>query len=117
MKPEDIAFVPLVPPQGQRFDNLCGRIVTVINVRIRLGLPAQDDLAETIGVTVENDNELYTLIVDDIGEVLALSPDASEKVPCTLKPQWREFSVSTYQLENDLMTVLCIEQLLSSKKS
>ena len=117
MKPEDIAFVPLVPPQGQRFDNLCGRIVTVINVRIRLGLPAQDDLAETVGVTVENNNELYTLIVDDMGEVLALSPDASEKVPYTLKPQWREFSVSTYQLENDLMTVLCIEQLLSSKKS
>ncbi len=117
MKPEDIAFVPLAPPEVRGLINLRGRIVTFINVRIRLGLPAQDVSAETIVVTVENDNELYTLIVDDIGEVLAFSPDACEKVPCTLKPQWREFSVSTYQLENDLMTVLCIEQLLSSKKS
>lgn len=117
LKPEDIAFVPLAPPEVRGSINLRGRIVTVIDVRIRLGLPAQVGSTENMGVTVENDNELYTLIVDDIGEVLALSPDDSEKVPGTLDPRWREFALSIYQLEGDLMIVLDIGQLLRSKKS
>ena len=77
-----------MPPQGQRFDNLCGRIVTVINVRIRLELPAQDDLAETVGVTVENNREpvLETVrsCLDDLRQdaevVIKINPEDAEVI-------------------------------------
>ena len=71
LRPEDIAFVPLAPPEVKGSINLRGRIVTVIDVRVRLGLSENESQENNMGVTVEQKNELYTLLVDEIGEVLA----------------------------------------------
>ena len=116
LKPIDIAFVPLAPPEVRGSINLRGRIVTVIDVRVRLGLSAIDAEADCMGVTVENQNELYTLLVDEIGEVLNLDPDHQDKVPGTMDPIWREFAESIFQLEGELMIVLDVAQLLRSKE-
>jgi len=117
LKPEDIAFVPLAPPEVKGSINLRGRIVTVIDVRVRLGLSATDPDKDSMGVTVEHQNELYTLLVDDIGDVLNLDPEEREKVPGTMDPVWREFAESIFQLEDNLMIVLDIGQLLRSNDS
>ena len=72
----------------------------------------------SMGVTVEHKNELYTLLVDDIGEVLNLDPTHREKVPGTIEPIWREFSEAIFQLEEQLMLmfVFDIAQLLRSNE-
>tara|TARA_B100000315_G_scaffold260510_1_gene322484 strand:+ start:5522 stop:6004 length:483 start_codon:yes stop_codon:yes gene_type:complete len=115
LKPEDIAFVPLAPPEVKGSINLRGRIVTVIDVRVRLGLSATLLGEDSMGVTVEHQNELYTMLVDEIGEVLNLNPDHREKVPGTMDPTWREFAEAIFQLEDDLMIVLDVGQLLRTK--
>jgi len=117
LKPEEIAFVPLAPPEVKGSINLRGRIVTVIDVRVRLGLSPMDADEESMGVTVEHQNELYTLLVDDIGEVLNLDPENREKVPGTMDPVWREFAEAIFQLEDNLMIVLNIGQLLRTNDS
>jgi purine-binding chemotaxis protein CheW len=116
LKPVDIAFVPLAPPEVKGSINLRGRIVTVIDVRVRLGLSPCVIDDNSMGVTVEHKNELYTLLVDDIGEVLNLDPTHREKVPGTIEPIWREFSEAIFQLEEQLMLVLDIAQLLRSNE-
>ncbi|MDP7624627.1 MAG: chemotaxis protein CheW [Rhodospirillales bacterium] len=115
MKPEEIAFLPLVPPEVKGSINLRGRIVTVIDVRVRLGLSATLLGDDSMGVAVEHQNELYTLLVDEIGEVLSLNSDHREKVSGTMDPTWREFVESNFQLEGDLMIVLNVGQLLRTK--
>ena len=114
LRPEDIAFVPLAPPEVKGSINLRGRIVTVIDVRVRLGLPENEDKENSMGVTVEQQNELYTLLVDEIGEVLELEEKVREKVPNTLDQVWREFAVSIFKLEKELILVLDIDKLLRS---
>jgi purine-binding chemotaxis protein CheW len=93
---------------------LRGSIVTVIDVRVRLGLPPREDAGDgkNMGVTVEQDNDLCTLLVDVIGDVIGLSPTLYEGNPGTLDPKWRDFSNVVYRLEEKLMVVLDIEQLL-----
>src|SRR3954464_15452518 len=61
-----IAPVPLGPSEVKGMINLRGRIVTVVDVRTRLGLkPAEGGSRRgTMGVTVENGAESYTLLVD-----------------------------------------------------
>ena len=114
LTPNQIAPVPLVPPEVKGSINLRGRIVTVIDVRIRLGLPERDkDDGQSMGVTVEQDNELYTLLVDKIGDVISLSKDLYEKNPGTLDPLWREFSNGVFRLEDNLMVVLDIDNLMN----
>ena len=155
--PENIASIPLAPPEVRGSINLRGRIVTVIDVRVRLGLERREismahetpakietdvksdedategeetstEVVETpttqpkvrshmMGVTVEHQSELYTLLVDSVGDVISLSKKSYEGNPGTLDPLWRDFASGVYRLDNHLMVVLDVERLLDLKQS
>ena len=169
--PENIASIPLAPPEVRGSINLRGRIVTVVDVRVRLGLERRDiasaktaeqleqrrisEAAEAeakvveaggkakteeenaaaaeeraheaiesakrkrrehmMGVTVEHNNDLYTLLVDSVGDVISLSKKSYEGNPSTLDPLWREFASGVYRLDSQLMVVLDVDRLLDLK--
>ena len=114
LTPDRIASIPLAPPEVRGSINLRGRIVTVIDVRVRLGLPAAKKVAA--GSMFFNDTattEIYTLLVDSIGDVVSMSNEYYERNPATLDPVWREFSVGVYRLDKELMVVLDVQRLLN----
>lgn len=104
--------VPLAPPEIAGSLNLRGRIVTAIDVRLRLGLPRRDADKTSMSIVVEHDHELYSLLVDQVGEVLALNPDGFERNPPTLDPRFRDYSDGIYRLDKQLLVVLSVERLL-----
>jgi len=115
LTPDSIASIPLAPPEVAGSINLRGRIVTVIDVRTRLGLKNAKGDKKGMGVTVEHKNDLYTFLVDRVGEVLSMQPDQFEKNPNTLDALWRDFANGVYRLEGRLMVVLDVEKLLAFK--
>jgi len=116
LTPTKIASVPLAPPEVMGSINLRGRIVTVIDVRVRLGLGKQENIHDSMGVTIEHNHELYTLLVDKVGDVVGLSSDLYESNPGTLDSLWREFATGVFRLEGKLMVVLDVDRLLNSMK-
>jgi purine-binding chemotaxis protein CheW len=116
LTPTKIASVPLAPPEVMGSINLRGRIVTVIDVRVRLGLGSQENVSDSMGVTIEHKHELYTLLVDKVGDVVGLSSDLYESNPGTLDSLWREFASGVFRLEGALMVVLDVEKLLGAMK-
>lgn len=92
--------------------NLRGRIVTSINVRKRLGLPEIAD-ARRMSVVVEYDHELFSLLIDKVGDVIKLEKDDFEKTPATLDPLWRDISLGVYRQDSNLLIVLDIAKLLT----
>ncbi|MDA0997762.1 MAG: chemotaxis protein CheW [Proteobacteria bacterium] len=113
LQPQRIASIPLAPPAVRGSINLRGRIVTVIDVRVRLGLkPIDFEKGKSIGVTVERGPDLYTLLVDGIGDVIGLTNELHEKTPRTLDPKWREYSTGIYRLKDRLLIILDIDRLL-----
>jgi purine-binding chemotaxis protein CheW len=111
--PERIAPVPLAPSEVCGLINLRGRIVTVIDVRIRLGLKdARDPASRAMGVTVESGHELYTLLVDHVGDVITLATDSFEANPATVDSLWKDFSKGIHRLSDQLMVILDIDRLL-----
>lgn len=99
--------IPLAPPGVAGSLNLRGRIVTAIDMRSRLGLPVGK--RETIMcIVVEHDGDMYSLIVDDVSDVLTLDSEQQEKVPSTLDPRWREVCQGIYKLEGRLLLILDI---------
>ena len=116
--PQKITRIPLAPPEVAGSLNLRGRIVTAIDVRMRLQLPRKKaELGEGMSVVVDMRGELYSLRVDQVGEVLSLPAAKFERNPPTLDPLWREFSTGIYRLEEKLLVVLDVPRLLDFTKS
>lgn len=107
-----ITRIPLAPREITGSLNLRGRVVTVLDVRLRLGLPPRPDGAEHMSIVAEDDGELYSLMVDAVGEVLALPNSIYERNPATLDPKFRAYSDGIYRLEDELLVVLDVNRLL-----
>jgi len=109
---QKIAKVPLAHPVVAGLINLRGRIVTAIDLRRRMGLDDRPPGADSMAVVVEHGKELYSLIIDSIGDVLTIPADKFERNLTTLDPLWRGFSDGIYRLEHELLVVLDIGRLL-----
>src|ERR671915_1085667 len=66
--------VPLSSPDIAGILNLRGRIVTVVDMRCRLGVPQQNSEQPPMAIGIECRGESYGLLIDDIREVMTL-PD------------------------------------------
>jgi purine-binding chemotaxis protein CheW len=110
---QKITRVPLAPEEVAGSLNLRGRIVTAVDVRLRLGLPKKEDEKNSMSVVVEHENELYSLLVDSVGEVLSLDAQDYQRNPPTLNPRLREFSDGIYRLNESLLVVLSVSSLLN----
>lgn len=108
-----ITRIPLAPVEVAGSLNLRGRIVTAIDVRRRLVMGPRPAGASPMSVVVEEDGELYSLLVDAVGEVLTLSEADYERHPPTMDPQWRENSTGIYRLNGQLLVVLDVSRLLA----
>lgn len=115
LTPDRIASIPLAPAEVRGAINLRGRIVTVIDVRVRLGVEKLAENLKGMGVTVEQDNDLYTLLVDKVGDVVSMSRELYEGNPSTLDPLWRQYAIGVYRLKDNLMVILDVERLLNIK--
>ena len=108
---QQITRVPLAPPEVAGSLNLRGRIVTAIDVRLRLGMPKKEDGKPPMSVVVEHEGELYSLLVDAVGEVLSLNMKDYQRNPPTLNARLREFSDGIYRLNGALLVVLSVGSL------
>ena len=110
--PQKITRIPLSPKEVAGVLNLRGRIVTAVELRTRLGLPKRAAGEQGMSVVVEHRGEPYSLIVDGLGEVMALKASAFERNPPTLNPRWREVSLGVYRLDGKLLVVLEVPKVL-----
>jgi len=115
--PQKITRIPLAPREVAGSLNLRGRIVTAIDVRLRLDLHRRAAENKGMSVVVDMGGELYSLMVDSVGEVLSLPAAKFERNPPTLDLKWREFSLGIYRLDGKLLVVLDVAKLLDFTRS
>ncbi|MBI5120159.1 MAG: chemotaxis protein CheW [Rhodospirillales bacterium] len=116
--PQKVTRIPLAPREVAGSLNLRGRIVTAIDVRRRLNLKDREGQTKPgMSVVVDMNGELYSLLIDSVGEVLSLRSAAFERNPPTLDPLWREFSAGIYRLDGKLLVVLDVGRLLDLGRS
>lgn len=114
LRQQAITKIPLAAPEIAGSLNLRGRIVTAIDVRKRLGIETNKSAKPPMSVVVEHDHELYSLIIDDVGDVITLDNDGIEKNPGTLDPIWRDISVGIYQMKDELLVIMDVSKLLDA---
>lgn len=110
---QSITRIPLAPPEIAGSLNLRGRIVTAIDLRRRLHLPAPPPGTPRMSVVAEQGGELYALLVDQVSEVMSLDSSMFERNPPTLDMAWAAFSNGIYRLDGRLLVVLDVPRLLA----
>lgn len=114
--PQDITKVPRAPGEIAGLLNLRGRIVTAVDARSRLNLPARDASDPVMALGLEQGSELFGVLVDEVGEVMRLKAETLEASPAHLDPHWRALLKGVHRLEKDLLAVLDIRALISWDK-
>jgi purine-binding chemotaxis protein CheW len=110
----EVTPVPLAPPGVVGLLNLRGEIVTVIDARHRLGLPARGPDQDCSHVIVPTEGEVISLVVDSEGEVAELDPATAQPVPETIRPEIRRLLSSIFELSSGpLLLVLDADRGLS----
>jgi purine-binding chemotaxis protein CheW len=107
--------VPLAPPEIAGILNLRGRVVTTIDMRRRLDLPAREEGRGNMAVGIEQRGESYGLLIDSVGEVLKIPAASREPNPVNLDPRWLLVADGVVQLDDRLMVVLDVERVLELK--
>lgn len=110
--PDRLTRVPLAPPEIAGVLNLRGRIVTLIDLSLRLGLERQDNGGPTMAVGVEFRGESYGLLIDSVGEVMKLDAAALERNPINLDPRLASVSAGIFRLEGQLLMVVDVDRIL-----
>jgi len=109
--PEGPTRVPLAPPEIAGVLNLRGRIVTLVDMRRRLGLTGGGERAP-LAIGVELRGESYGLLIDAIGEVLKLDEDTREPNPVNLDARLARVSTGIHRLNDRLLMVLDVDRVL-----
>jgi len=115
VEPRLITPVPLAPSTIAGVMNLRGRIVTVINLRQCLGLPDKPEHDRWMGITVEYKGDLYTLLVDEIGDVCDSRRKEFEAPPATLNENVRQLCTGIFRRQGDLLVVLDVDRVLDAE--
>jgi len=66
-----------------------------------------------MGVTVENQGELYALLVDRVGDVLAMPASRFQEKPSSLSAAWAEVATGIYRQNDGLLVTLDVQRLLT----
>ncbi|MGD9701940.1 MAG: chemotaxis protein CheW [Acidimicrobiia bacterium] len=112
MRDQQATKVPLVPDVIHGLINLRGEIVTTIDLRRRLGLPAREDSASPMNVVIRTPDGPVALVVDEIDDVIDADEHLFELPPPTLHGVRREFVTGVFKLEHALLLVLDLERVL-----
>jgi purine-binding chemotaxis protein CheW len=94
--------------------NLRGQIVTALDMRRRLNLERRAEGVTPMNVVLQSDDGAVSLLVDDIGDVIAVDPEGFEPPPATLDAATRDLLEGVYKLEDRLLLVLASNQLLEA---
>ncbi|GJQ63592.1 MAG: chemotaxis protein CheW [Melioribacteraceae bacterium] len=109
-----ITKVPNAPEFVDGVVNLRGRIIPVIDLRTRLGMPRKEYDNKTRIVVVELDGNTIGFIVDEVSEVLRIPRNITEPPPPMVAGINSDYITAVGKLEDKLLILLDLEKVFAS---
>lgn len=107
---QEITSVPLARKAVQGLINLRGQIVTAIDLRTQLDLPPIEAGTLPMNVVIRTKENMASLLVDEIGDVVDIDPTQLEPPPSTLPDAARKYITSVYKMDGRLLLLLDPDQ-------
>lgn len=105
---QEMTPIPLSADTIAGLINLRGQIVTAFEMRRWLGLPDRD--GNPMNVVIRIEDATWSLLVDEIGDVIEVDASTFEPPPETLPLTLRELLLGVHKLERHLLLLLDIKK-------
>lgn len=102
----EMTAVPLAPEDISGLINLRGKIISAINLRLRLGMEPRPADRVPRNVVARTHDEVVSLLVDQIGDVMEISEDFYKQAPNNIQGARRELITGVYKLQDRLLLIL-----------
>lgn len=111
----EITGVPEAPSYVKGVINLRGKIIPVVDLRLKFGMPELDHTKETCIIVVSVLETLVGIVVDTVSEVLDLDREQIEEAPEILGGNGNASILGMAKVEESVKTLLDIEAVLGAR--
>lgn len=114
----EITPVPRTPDYIRGVINLRGKVIPVINLRLKFGMEVTDDTEETCVVVLEvaaGDGSIMTgVVVDAVSEVLDVSSEQIEDTPAFGTDVNLDFILGIGKIKNEVKMLLDVDKIIDT---
>ncbi|MEM7629349.1 MAG: chemotaxis protein CheW [Planctomycetota bacterium] len=112
----ELTRVPQSPPEVEGVINLRGRIIPVLDLRRRFGMPAAERTDHNRIVVVDINGRVLGFIVDRVHEVLRIDSSIVEPAPEMVSSIDSDFIAGVGKLDDRLIILLELERLFAEER-
>ena len=113
---QKITEVPDMPDFVKGVINLRGKVIPVMDVRIRFKLPPRDYDERTCIIVVDINETSVGLVVDEVREVADIPEDQVEPPPKTSMKEGSRYIQGMGKIDKEVKIILNVSQLLYEKQ-
>lgn len=112
IKPREVTEVPRVPPYVSGVLSLRGIIIPVFNMRKRLGHAVAKDSGKERIIVMKKGEEFCGVMVDEVIQVVRISPATIEPPPAVLDGMDRDFVGGIGRFDGQMLILLNLDKVL-----
>ncbi|MCF6325194.1 MAG: chemotaxis protein CheW [Gammaproteobacteria bacterium] len=116
LRVSEITPVPGAPSYILGIINLRGNVVTVLDTRMRFGLPMYETDDASRVVIVESNGNVLGILVDSVAEVVYLRSSEIESTPNLGNDESSRYIQGVYSNEGNLLILVDVNKLLSNNE-
>ena len=112
----DITTVPQTPGYMKGVINLRGKVIPVIDLRLKFSMQEEEHTQETCVIVVEVSSTSIGIIVDSVSEVLEIKSGEIEDAPSFGQGIDTDYIMGMGKVKEKIIILLGIEEVLSSEE-
>ena len=112
----DVTTVPQTPEYMKGVINLRGKVIPVIDLRLKFSMQEKEHTDETCVIVVEVNNTSIGIIVDSVSEVLEITRGEIEESPHFGHDIDTSYIMGLGKVKEKIVILLDIEEILSSEE-
>ena len=112
----DITSVPQTPDFIKGVINLRGKVIPVVDLRLKFGIPEAEYTKETCTIVMDVQGLLMGIVVDTVSEVLDIMKDDIEPPPTFGSRIKTDFILGMGKIKGKVKILLDIDKILSSEE-
>lgn len=116
LRETEVAPVPGAPHYVMGIINLRGNVVSVIDARIRFGLPAIESTDLTRIIVIEVQQHIIGILVDSVAEVIDINPGEIETAPNVGTDETSRYIDGVVSRDDQLYILVDLNKLLSTEE-
>jgi len=104
--------LPQTPPYMRGVINLRGAVLPIMDLAVRLGLPATEPSARSVIIVVKSGERLVGLLVDAVSDILTVTTDAIQPTPDVACDRVRGFIRGLISLDGRMISQVALDRVM-----